>query len=134
MANPLPVSFNPVFRNHAPIAWKAEDSPFLAAGEDLSACLQNLDNPIYILENEQNLYISNQGSFSPLESPWKILAFSFPYNAGLLGDQTFIRTYGLRYALYGGAMANGISSEEFVISLGKCGIYGILWRRWIVAG
>ncbi len=40
------------------------------------------------------------------------------------GDPAFKKTYGLRYALYGGAMANGIASSDMVIALGKAGCMG----------
>jgi len=37
----------------------------------------------------------------------------------MLGDPSFCKTYGTRYAYCAGAMANGISTEEMVIALGK---------------
>ena len=40
------------------------------------------------------------------------------------GDAEFKKTYGLKYALYGGAMANGIASSDMVIALGKAGCMG----------
>lgn len=40
------------------------------------------------------------------------------------GDPEFKRTYGLRYALYGGAMANGIASSDMAIALGNAGCMG----------
>jgi trans-AT polyketide synthase/acyltransferase/oxidoreductase domain-containing protein len=42
----------------------------------------------------------------------------------MLGDPSFCKTYGTRYAYCAGAMANGISSEEMVIALGKAGLMG----------
>lgn len=41
-----------------------------------------------------------------------------------LGDSEFKKDYGLKYALYGGAMANGIASSDMVIALGKAGFMG----------
>ena len=40
------------------------------------------------------------------------------------GDAQFKKDYGLKYALYGGAMANGIASSDMVIALGKAGCMG----------
>jgi PfaD family protein len=40
------------------------------------------------------------------------------------GDGAFKKEYGLKYALYGGAMANGIASSDMVIALGKAGCMG----------
>jgi PfaD family protein len=111
-------------RNPTPFGWKGEYQPLILTNENLALCLTNLENPVYILSNEQNMYLSNQGSLSTPDSPLKTLAFCFPYTAEMLGDQIFKETYKLRYALYGGAMANGIASEEFVISLGNSGFMG----------
>ncbi|PHM38763.1 PfaD family polyunsaturated fatty acid/polyketide biosynthesis protein [Xenorhabdus innexi] len=45
--------------------------------------------------------------------------------AGSLGDAAFRADYGVDYAYYVGAMANGIHSEEMVIALGSQRILGI---------
>ncbi|WP_340621172.1 PfaD family polyunsaturated fatty acid/polyketide biosynthesis protein [Xenorhabdus siamensis] len=45
--------------------------------------------------------------------------------ASSLGDAGFMADYGVDYAYYAGAMANGIHSEEMVIALGKQRILGI---------
>jgi len=44
--------------------------------------------------------------------------------AQAFGDRAFKKEYGLKYALYGGAMANGIASSDMVIALGKAGFMG----------
>lgn len=41
-----------------------------------------------------------------------------------LGDASFKRDYNLKYAYYGGAMANGIASADMVIALGRAGCMG----------
>ena len=59
------------------------------------------------------------------EQPEKGLFFKLPnLTAEDFGDPEFKKTYGLRYALYGGAMANGIASSDMVIALGKAGCMG----------
>ncbi len=47
-----------------------------------------------------------------------------PLTAENLGDPGFNSTYGTKYAYYAGAMANGISSERMVITLGEAGLMG----------
>ena len=54
----------------------------------------------------------------------QLMAFAPPLTAEMLGDDAFCRTYGTPFAFYCGAMANGISSEKMVISLGKERIMG----------
>ena len=59
------------------------------------------------------------------EKPEKGLFFQLPnMTAEDFGDPEFKKTYGLRYALYGGAMANGIASSDMAIALGKAGCMG----------
>lgn len=53
------------------------------------------------------------------------LLFQIPnITAQEFGDPAFKKEYGLKYALYGGAMANGIASADMVIALGKAGFMG----------
>jgi PfaD family protein len=54
-------------------------------------------------------------------SPIEIIAQVGDMPIDRLGDAAFRQSYGTRYAYYAGAMANGISSEEMVIQLGKAG-------------
>ncbi len=51
-------------------------------------------------------------------------AVSWPVDLSGLGDPAFEQTYGTRYAYASGAMAQGISSAELVIALGKAGMLG----------
>jgi len=51
-----------------------------------------------------------------------VSAFAPALGTESLGDSNFRRVHGVKYAYYAGAMANGISSEELVIALGKAGI------------
>jgi trans-AT polyketide synthase, acyltransferase and oxidoreductase domains len=46
-------------------------------------------------------------------------------NPEQLGSAAFCRTYGTRFAYYGGAMANAIASEDMVIALGRAGFMGV---------
>lgn len=41
-----------------------------------------------------------------------------------MGDPSFLRDHGVRFAYKTGAMANGIASEELVIAMGKAGLLG----------
>ena len=59
------------------------------------------------------------------EQPEKHLFFKLlNLSAEDFGDPEFKRTYGLRYALYGGSMANGIASSDMAIALGNAGCMG----------
>ena len=54
--------------------------------------------------------------------PWA--AFVPPFPLELLGDASFRRLHGVRYACLAGAMANGIASVELVEAMGRAGMLG----------
>ena len=59
------------------------------------------------------------------EKPEEAQFFQLPnLTATDVGDAQFKKDYGLKYALYGGAMANGIASSDMAIALGKAGCMG----------
>lgn len=88
--------------------------------------LMNLNLPCYILEKEGEIGISNQGNLSysangknqDLEMVLSVPTIAF----NQLGDPNFLEFYGVKYAYATGAMAQGIASEEMVITLGKANI------------
>lgn len=89
----------------------------------------NQENSTQVLANEQYpvLYAHRQGGEIVIstEKPEGELLFQLPnMNAQDFGDANFRKDYGLKYALYGGAMANGIASSDMVIALGKAGCMG----------
>ncbi len=89
----------------------------------------NQENSCRILACEQFpiLYVSGKKGQIVIsaEKPREGDCFMIPnLTAGDFGDDEFKKTYGLKYALYGGAMANGIASADMVIALGKAGCMG----------
>ena len=89
----------------------------------------NKNNSCSILANEQYpvLYVCGQGEETVIstEKPEETSFFQISnLTAKDFGDEEFKKTYGLKYALYGGAMANGIASSDMVIALGKAGCMG----------
>ncbi len=58
-------------------------------------------------------------------SGFPVVAMGLPCHAAQLGDPTFCRDHGVKFACYGGAMANGIASEDLVEALAKESLLGI---------
>ena len=87
--------------------------------ENSCKMIANAEYPIlYTCGRKGNLTVST-------EKPEEGMFFQLPnLTAEDFGDAEFKKTYGLRYALYGGAMANGIASSDMVIALGKAGCMG----------
>jgi len=61
----------------------------------------------------------------PASAPPPGAAFIPPCPLELLGDASFRRLHGVRYACLAGAMANGIASVELVEAMGRAGMLGI---------
>ena len=84
----------------------------------IQSCLQNIHLPVAAVATQHGFILKNE--FDPNDSG--IIVKIQPYLPEYLGDNGFRTTYGTRYALYGGAMANGISSDKMVIAMGKAGM------------
>ncbi|MCP3927139.1 MAG: PfaD family polyunsaturated fatty acid/polyketide biosynthesis protein [Desulfobacterales bacterium] len=84
--------------------------------------LLNLDKPCFAVKTDKGIGLCNDGSFGSGDS--ETLAYIPPFSDKNFGDTQFQNDYGTKYCLYGGAMANGIASEEMVIELGKNGFFG----------
>jgi len=109
-----------------PRAWygPAESIAFDEAGK--RAVLRALDLPVYAVQTvDGRTGLTNHGQEMAGGNSGTLLLASAPaLPASRLGDPMFKRAYGLRYALYGGAMANAIASVEMVAELGNGGMLG----------
>lgn len=81
-------------------------------------CLELRDD----ITQELFLIKNGDGVTMTTENPGSSLIGVIPaIPAEKLGSEAFRQAYGTRYALYGGAMANGISSVKMVVTMGKAG-------------
>ncbi|MEW5734774.1 MAG: PfaD family polyunsaturated fatty acid/polyketide biosynthesis protein [Thermodesulfobacteriota bacterium] len=89
---------------------------------EIRAAVSRLDAPLFAAWENDTLFISHEAGSEDSGLPVCATAPALcPEN---LGDSGFKADYGLSCALYGGAMANGISSVDMVVSLGKNGFMG----------
>ncbi len=91
---------------------------------DMDERLKALDRPCYAVQTTHGFGLTNEGYVQNGGEGAPVLAIIPPLPAQRLGDPAFRATYGLQYAYMAGSMANGISSEEMVIALGKAGMLG----------
>ncbi|HEY9076233.1 MAG TPA: PfaD family polyunsaturated fatty acid/polyketide biosynthesis protein [Anaerolineaceae bacterium] len=108
-----------------PLYWHG--SPQDAAFEPIAvrAMLLDLDIPLHIIiRSDGEVGVARKGALSAAPGGYGILASLPSQPIGSLGDPAFRSTYGVSAALYAGAMANGIASEEMLITLGKTGLMG----------
>ncbi|MEY3332287.1 MAG: hypothetical protein RLZZ176_587 [Cyanobacteriota bacterium] len=127
LTNKLPQKLN-FFRsmNNNYQRWQGDLNTVSFDAKTIKNKLMNLNLPCYILEKEGEIGISNQGNLSysangknqDLEMVLSVPAIAF----NQLGDPNFLEFYGVKYAYATGAMAQGIASEEMVITLGKANI------------
>jgi PfaD family protein len=87
------------------------------------AVLSDLEQPVYIVRTPQGIGASHHGA-AGASGEHVVLASAPPLPAERLGAAAFSRAHGTRYAYMGGAMANGIGSEELVIELARAGCLG----------
>lgn len=96
--------------------------------ETIIDLLQSFDQALWVVKNDKNYYLTAQNGFSANDTNGSVRAERLGYIAPMpmesFGDSTFMQTYGTRYPYYAGAMANGISSIELVVALGKAGFMG----------
>ena len=82
--------------------------------------LNNLVEPVHIIEHDSQIEAVIQTQLNGQ----KPVATAPAIPLDRLGDPTFLRDHGVRFAYKTGAMANGIASEELVIAMGKAGLLG----------
>ncbi|MBA4385001.1 MAG: 2-nitropropane dioxygenase [Anaerolinea sp.] len=96
----------------------------LLTQEIFEKILRDFSKPVILLQQNNQLYVSIENLVSSESSEWQVLSACQPFLPEFFGDPFFLKTYGVKYPLYGGAMANGISSTEFVIAMGNAGFMG----------
>jgi len=95
----------------------------------LQPALLNVGGPIYIVDQQGRLAISQTGaaelgSRTAHAGDLPLLAYVPPLHPRALGDPIFKTTHGLQYAYVAGEMANGITSVRMVMEAGKSGLMG----------
>jgi trans-AT polyketide synthase/acyltransferase/oxidoreductase domain-containing protein len=104
--------------------WLGKHNPLPANDENASKSLRELERSIFILENNGGVFVTNEGGLGQPGGEWQLKAYALPFTPLDLGDSSFKKLYGTKYALYAGSMANGIASEDLVITLGNAGFMG----------
>ncbi len=106
---------------HAVLAgWQGPREAIVYDLVGMQAKLRNLEQAYYVVKTAGGVGITGQGSLCPVqESEAKLVDILAPLPPQRFGDPTFRETYGLDYAYVAGSMAQGISSTELVIALGR---------------
>jgi trans-AT polyketide synthase/acyltransferase/oxidoreductase domain-containing protein len=106
------------------MVWQGEKSDIHFTGDKIQHALQNIEQEAWAVDDQGSIGITFAGNIIPGVSGLKILGLAPAIPLEALGDENFRKTYRTQFAYYAGAMANGISSENLVISLGRKGFLG----------
>ncbi|MEZ9233337.1 eicosapentaenoate synthase subunit PfaD [Vibrio amylolyticus] len=112
----------------SPWPWQIEERTTHFDTTAMATALKDMSLGCYVINHpEKGLGVSQKaeitsGDTASSENTHPVSAFAPALGTQSLGDEDFRRCHGVKYAYYAGAMANGISSEELVIALGKAGI------------
>ncbi len=100
--------------------WQGPANTILSEPDQLYQLLTKLNKPLYVVQKGNQIGMTAQGSITS-QGDFSLIACAPPLPIEQLGNPDFRSAYRTNYAFYAGSMANGISSEELVIALGKAG-------------
>jgi len=105
------------------LSWQGPAASIAYEPDGALACLRRLDAPLFVVQSGHSVGVTNAGELAPAgDGGLPVLAAGDGVTRRSLGDPSFLAT--LEAAYMGGSMANGISSEELVIALGRAGMLG----------
>ena len=105
-------------------AWQGEGKNINLSNDDMRCALLELDQPIWVIKQDGHIGLVTGGKPGLIGAGPEVMGMAPALTMNMLGDPSFCKTYGTRYSYFAGAMANGISSEEMVIALGRAGLMG----------
>ena len=107
------------------LSWRGAPDQLAFDLSSIQSLLLNLEEPVYAVRMGGQVGLARGGElYAGQAGAAEVLAVLPALPIERFGDPTFCACYGTRYAYYAGAMANGISSVEMVIALGKGGFLG----------
>jgi len=111
-------------QSHSPIScsWVGPESSIAFDETGIAEQLKNESSPCYVVKQGGSIGITSDGSLAKSGEGLEVCAIIPGFSSAELGDLNFCEFHGTKYPYFGGSMANGISSEEMVIALGKVGI------------
>lgn len=114
--------------------WRGDLNTLVYDEAGITACLNRLDQPVYVISANGRIGFTNTGQEAP-DGDYSLYASTLPLNPEQLGDATFREDYGVKLAYASGAMANAIASVELVTAMGQAqllssfGAAGVVGQR-----
>lgn len=109
--------------------WSAGLEPPTSDPNEIARLLREIQAPVVLVDDGGYVAAGCGGAceFSDAPAPpgsYRVLGFAPAIPLENLGDPTFRREHGVRYAYVAGAMANGIGSAAIVEAMGRAGMLG----------
>lgn len=104
--------------------WVGSESEITTKQDEIRDILMDLNSPCFILDIQNQIGASRSGEIVPLREEMSgIPAISLlrPMSPAYFGNPGFQAHHGVKYSYMAGSMANAISNERFVTTLGKSG-------------
>jgi trans-AT polyketide synthase/acyltransferase/oxidoreductase domain-containing protein len=121
----LKVSFSSKNRNlFTGMVWQGEKTDLHFTENEIQPALLEVEKPVWAVDDQGKIGITFAGNIIPGSDGLEVLGLAPAVPLEALGDENFRKTYRTRYAYYAGAMANEISSEHLVVTLGRRGYLG----------
>ncbi len=108
--------------------WIDSNSEPFSDDKAMFQAISRINSDLYVVKHNEHFALCSGGSAflgenqSVEDKPLPILGYIPAFRMEELGDSSFCKTYGLRYPVIGGSMANGICSTEIVEAMGKIGM------------
>jgi PfaD family protein len=110
------------------LPWVGSRDSLFFENDEIRSMLLNFESPLWAVRYDGKTFLTSETGYETSKSEGtdkaERLAYAHAVPLSSLGDASFMKSYGTRYAYYSGAMANAISSVEMVIALGKAGLMG----------
>jgi trans-AT polyketide synthase/acyltransferase/oxidoreductase domain-containing protein len=112
------------FQTMPGITWQGEEEAVGSSEAQTRSTLLDLENAVWAVELNGKVGLASGGKAASSTEGLPVLGMVPALPLDSLGDRNFGKTHGTRYAYLAGAMANGISSADLVIALGRAGFIG----------
>lgn len=119
--------------NFSTLPWHGTRDQLIGEFQHIYRELLNLSQSHWFVSDSDQVFLTRETGYPTLVTEHSSitdgvekqrLAFIPSFTAKSFGDEGFKQTYGVKYAYYSGAMANGIASVNMVGTLGKNGMMG----------
>ena len=110
--------------------WRGDPRQLQTEPQALQAAIAQVCRAVYIVDLDGRTAVTHLGTMvcgedcADDQTDLPLLGFAAPLDPSDLGDGSFKRDLGVRYAYVVGAMANGITSVDMVMAAGKAGMVG----------